>query len=105
MKVLTRIALIPLLVATAYLAVANRHRVLFNLDPFNVDDPALALEMPLWLIILLAALLGILIGGSAAWVKQGRWRKEARQSRKTVAKLASDTEKPLESLPVPTSKP
>lgn len=60
------------------LAVANRHSVVLTLDPFNPQDPAIALNMPLYAYILLALILGVILGGAATWIAQGQWRHAAR---------------------------
>lgn len=60
------------------LAVANRHSVMMTLDPFNPQDPAIALNMPLYAYILLALILGVMLGGAATWIAQGQWRRAAR---------------------------
>ncbi|MEQ9142969.1 MAG: LapA family protein [Parvibaculaceae bacterium] len=103
MRLLSWITLPPLTLATLYLAVANRHRVLFSLDPFSPDNPALALEVPLFAVVLFAVLLGILIGGAAAWTRQGRWRKEARQKRRDVKRLEDEVSETTRNLPVSTA--
>lgn len=78
MKLLTRIVLPPLALVTVFLAVANRHRVLFSFDPFDTEQPALALEVPLFAIVLAAVFIGMMIGGAAVWARQSRRRKVAR---------------------------
>jgi len=101
MKLLSWITLPPLTVATLYLAIANRHHVLFSLDPFNADKPALALELPLFAIVLVSVFLGILLGGASAWTRQGRWRKQARQTGREVKRLSKEVSEKPNNLPVP----
>lgn len=67
MNLLRWIVLPPVTLIVMALAVANRHRVTFSLDPFNPAEPALGLDMPLAAIVLAALFAGILIGGFAAW--------------------------------------
>jgi hypothetical protein len=67
MNLLRWIVLPPLALVVMALAVANRQRVTFSLDPFNPTEPALGLDMPLAAIVLVALFIGILIGGFAAW--------------------------------------
>lgn len=100
MRFLSWITLPPLTLATLYLAIANRHRVLFSLDPFSSDDPALAIEVPLFAVVLFSVFLGILLGGAAAWSRQGRWRKQARQSGREVKRLAQEVAEKPQNLPV-----
>lgn len=93
-KFLTWIVLPPLALVTVFFAVANRHRVLFSFDPFDPDRPALALEVPMFVIVLAAVFIGILIGGISAWARQGRRRKTARTRRDRALEVAR-IEKPL----------
>jgi uncharacterized integral membrane protein len=81
---LSWLLLLPLCLVTLYLAVANRHSVLFSLDAFEPENPAIALEMPLFLVVLAAIFLGMLIGGAA--VLTGRWRKDRARKAKSSAK-------------------
>jgi uncharacterized integral membrane protein len=78
-KFLTALIVIPLGLLFVVFAVANRHFVTVSFDPFNSADPALALSLPLFVLLILAAILGVLAGGIATWFGQHRWRKAARQ--------------------------
>lgn len=104
MKLLSWILLPPLTLATLYLAIANRHLVLFSLDPFNAETPALALEVPLFAIVLFCVFLGILFGGASSWIRGGRGRTKARQTRREVQKLSKEVTKKSKTLPVPASR-
>lgn len=61
------------------LAVANRHPVRLVLDPFRPEAPVLSLVLPFYGYLFGALLVGILLGGAATWLSQGRWRRTARQ--------------------------
>ena len=78
-KVFNAVVFIPLGVILVVFAVANRHMVTVSFDPFNSHDPALSLELPLFVVIVAVAILGVVVGGSAAWFGQRRWRRAARQ--------------------------
>jgi hypothetical protein len=60
--------------------------VIFSYDPFGGADPALQVRLPLFLLLLAALLLGILAGGLAAWWRQGKWRRAARESAHLVTR-------------------
>lgn len=60
-------------------AVANRHFVTVSFDPFNSEHPAIEFSMPLFMLIIVAAILGVLAGGFTVWFGQRRWRRAARQ--------------------------
>ena len=78
-KIVNFAVLLPLAVILVIFAIANRHWVTVSFDPFNSIDPSLAIDLPLFVVILLAVILGVLAGGVATWVRQGRWRKAARR--------------------------
>lgn len=65
MRLTTWMIAIPVALAAIWIALANRHPVLLSLDPFSRDAPALTLEMPLYLLLFLAVLAGVLLGGFA----------------------------------------
>lgn len=60
------------------LAVANRQSVRFSLDPFHPEEPAISLNMPFYAYIFAALIAGVILGGTAAWLAQGQWRRAAR---------------------------
>jgi uncharacterized integral membrane protein len=78
-KIVNFAILLPLAVILVIFAVANRHWVTVSFDPFNSIDPSLAIDLPLFIVIVLSAIFGVLAGGIATWVRQGRWRRAARQ--------------------------
>jgi len=60
-------------------AVANRHFVTVSFDPFNSASPSIYVRMPLFALIIVAAILGVVAGSCATWFGQRRWRRAARQ--------------------------
>ena len=91
-KFLTALVVIPLGVIFVVFAVANRHLVTVSFDPFNSADPSVAVSLPLFVVIIAAAILGVAAGGMATWFRQRRWRRAARQheadARQARAQLA-----------------
>ena len=73
------VVFVPLAVILIALAVANRELVSFTIDPFNPGNPALTLTLPLFIFLFLALVVGLIIGSAATWLRQGRYRKLARQ--------------------------
>ncbi|MGY3619661.1 lipopolysaccharide assembly protein LapA domain-containing protein [Bradyrhizobium sp. USDA 10063] len=73
-------------------AVANRHLVTVSFDPFNSTTPTVAITLPLFLVLIIMAILGVIAGGIATWFRQHRWRRAARQheadARQARAELA-----------------
>jgi uncharacterized integral membrane protein len=78
-KFLSALILIPLALVFVVFAVANRHFVTVSFDPFNATDPAFAASLPLFVLIIAVAIVGVVVGGSATWFGQRRWRRAARQ--------------------------
>ena len=78
-KFLTALIVIPLALILVTFAVANRHDVTVSFDPFMANDPALSVTRPLFLILILVAALGVILGGCAVWFGQRHWRRAARR--------------------------
>jgi uncharacterized integral membrane protein len=78
-RIINALVVLPLAIVFVIFAVANRHMVRVSFDPFDNADPALSLSMPLFVLILLAAIAGVAAGGVATWFRQGRWRRAARR--------------------------
>jgi uncharacterized integral membrane protein len=78
-KFLTFLIVIPLAVIFVVFAVANRHFVTVSFDPFNSADPSVSFSLPLFVLIIAAAIVGVIAGGVATWFGQRRWRRWARQ--------------------------
>ncbi|RWH54364.1 MAG: DUF1049 domain-containing protein [Mesorhizobium sp.] len=76
-RVMLVVVFVPLAVILIALAVANRGLVAFTLDPFHPGNPALTLNLPLFILLFLALAIGMIVGSMATWVKHGR--KLARQ--------------------------
>ncbi len=82
MRVLARIVVLVVAVALAVFAVSNRENVALGLWPL----PSLV-ELPLYLVILAALVLGFVAGELVAWIASRHWRREVRISRRRVAAL------------------
>jgi uncharacterized integral membrane protein len=91
-KFFTALVVIPLGVIFVIFAVANRHLVTVSFDPFNSTTPAVAVTLPLFVVIIAVAIIGVAAGGMATWFRQRRWRRAARQheadARQAGAQLA-----------------
>ena len=77
-KFLSALIVIPLFLLLVVFAVANRHFVTLSFDPFNSVDPAVAISLPLFVLIVAVAIVGVIVGGCAVWFGQRRWRRAAR---------------------------
>jgi len=78
-KFFTALVVIPSGVIFVIFAVANRHLVTVSFDPFNSTTPAVAVTLPLFVVIIAVAIIGVAAGGVATWFRQRRWRRAARQ--------------------------
>ena len=91
-KFFTAVVVIPLGVIFVVFAVANRHPVTVSFDPFNSTDPSLGVRLPLFVVIIAVAILGVVAGGTATWFRQRHWRRAARrheaEARQMGAQLA-----------------
>ncbi len=77
---------LPLCIIILALAVANRRLVTVSFDPFSADAPSLAMQMPLFLVVFAALLMGVLLGSGVTWLRHRRFRREAREHRRDVRK-------------------
>lgn len=98
MKLLNLLSIIGLSLFGIVFAVANRQWVPLSMDPFSQSDPALAISLPLFLIIFAAVFFGMLIGGSVTWMGQGRVRRDLRATKREEKALRKqvDATKPAE---------
>jgi uncharacterized integral membrane protein len=78
-KVVSAVILVPLGLVIVALAVANRDVVTVSFDPFNTADPAMVVRAPLFVLVFVLVIAGVIIGGVAAWLRQTRWRRAARR--------------------------
>ncbi|MCB4767438.1 LapA family protein [Ancylobacter sp. Lp-2] len=76
-RILTIVLILPVSIGLIMLAVANRHPVTLVLDPFA---GALSAELPLFVVVLASLVIGVVLGGVAVWLRQGRYRRAARSA-------------------------
>jgi uncharacterized integral membrane protein len=88
-RFLRALILVPLGIVLVVFAVANRENVTVSLDPFDSTNAALSVTLPLFAMILILVLIGVLVGGIAAWFRQQKWRTLARYHERE-AKLLRD---------------
>jgi uncharacterized integral membrane protein len=91
-KIVAALILVPLAVVIIAFAVANRQIVTVSLDPFSSERPAASLTLPLFALVIVLLIIGVLIGGVAAWLRQARWRRTARRLEREVADLHVELE-------------
>jgi uncharacterized integral membrane protein len=91
-KFIAAVILIPLAILMVMFAVANRGSIPISLDPFSANAPALTVQVPLFLLLLIALIIGVLAGGIAAWLRQAKWRRAARRLDRDLRAARADAE-------------
>jgi uncharacterized integral membrane protein len=91
-KIVTAVIVVPLVAVIVAFAVANRQTVTVSFDPFSQAAPAYAATLPLFAVIFAVLIVGVLIGGFAAWLRQGKWRRTARKLDADVRALHGELE-------------
>ena len=99
MKLRTLLFVAFLSVIVIWLAIANRHGIMFSLDPFDTANPSMAWELSAFVVLAAAFFLGMLAGGLAVWFSQRRNRRLARDRGRELRRV----ERERAHLPVPTA--
>ena len=87
------LVVLPIGVLLIGFAVANRHPVQVILDPLSPESPMLAVDVPLFLLLLGSVITGLVLGGAATWFGQGRWRRTARRRSDEAAYLRREADR------------
>lgn len=72
--------LAPVALIVLVFAVANRHNTTVVLDPLGLLSEGMTISAPLFVVLFLALFTGVLLGGVAAWLVQGKHRRAAREA-------------------------
>jgi len=104
-RFLKALILLPVAILIVLLAVANRAPVTLSLDPFSQEAPEFSTQLPLFAVIFAAVMLGVVIGGTASWLAQGKNRKSRRQLRRESRQLRYETERLRAQNGAPTTLP
>jgi uncharacterized integral membrane protein len=91
-NLIAALILVPLAIVIIAFAVANRQIVTVSLDPFSAEHPAASVALPLFGLIIVLLIVGVLIGGIAAWLRQARWRRMARRLEREAGALRGEIE-------------
>ena len=92
-RIVSLLVAFPLGVLIVALAVSNRHAVQLILDPFRPDNPALSLHLPFYAYLLGSLVLGVVLGGTATWMGQSRWRRTARVQGQKAARFQAEADR------------
>jgi uncharacterized integral membrane protein len=91
-KIVTGIIVVPLAVIIIAFAVANRQIVTVSFDPFSSTAPAYAANLPLFVLIFIVLILGVIVGGVGSWIGQAKWRRGHRSLDAEVRQLRSEVD-------------
>ena len=91
-KIVTALIVVPLAAVIIAFAVANRQNVTVSFDPFSSASPAYAVTLPLFAVVFIVLILGVVVGGIAAWIRQSKWRRTARRLDGEVRALRDEME-------------
>jgi uncharacterized integral membrane protein len=82
--------MIPAAAVLVGLAIANRQPVTVSFNPFDSSDPDLAVAVPLYVAGFAVLIAGVLLGGFAAWLKQGKHRRKGSRLAAEVATIRTE---------------
>ncbi|WP_338721593.1 lipopolysaccharide assembly protein LapA domain-containing protein [Devosia sp. XK-2] len=93
-KIVGWLVLVPLCAVLIAFALANRHLVAVNLNPFvaPMDASAAGYGIPLFVVLFVVLLIGVLLGGTASWFAQGPHRRSERHWRREAQQLSQELE-------------
>ncbi len=90
---LKALVIVPLAAVLTLFAVVNRAPVSVAFDPLDWLGLGGSVSVPLFVVIFVSAALGVIIGGAAVWVGQGRHRKAARFHAREAARHQAEVER------------
>ena len=93
-KIVGWLVLVPLSAVLIAFALANRQLVAVNINPFGnpASADAAGYGIPLFVVLYVVLLVGVLLGGTATWFAQGQHRKRERQWRREAQALNQELE-------------
>lgn len=92
-RFLKLLLLAPVVLAILAVALANRQLVTIYVDPFAPVEGRGAPQFaaPLYLALLVSVMVGVVIGGVATWVEQGKHRRAARRAIAEARRLTAES--------------
>ncbi|WP_373083819.1 lipopolysaccharide assembly protein LapA domain-containing protein [Sneathiella sp.] len=82
LKLISWIIFLVVVLIISALSIANRHDVVFSLDPLPF-----IFDLPLYILLLAAGFIGLLLGSISTWLRGGATRRENRRQRREIAEL------------------
>jgi uncharacterized integral membrane protein len=94
MRTVKLVVLTLILIGIVVLALANRGPVTLNLLPEGMARLApVSVQLPLFVVILLSVVLGMVIGYLFEWLREHKHRKRASQHAREAAKLGREVDR------------
>lgn len=95
MRTIKLLLLAAILIALVVLAVANRDSVTLNMLPSGMAHlaPGASFSLPLYIVIVLAVLTGVLIGYLFEWLREHKHRRAAAEKAREAARLNREMER------------
>lgn len=91
-RLIGTIVLVPAAIVIVALSVANRSTVTLSFDPVNAE-PLYALEAPFYLFLFGAFAAGGIVASVVTWMRQGRWRRRAREESARAARAEREVDR------------
>jgi len=93
-KIVGWLVLVPLCAVLIAFALANRHLISVNINPFvaPLDAETAGYGIPLFVVLYAMLLIGVLLGGTASWFAQGPHRRSERHWRREAQQLSQELE-------------
>ncbi|MET3927311.1 LapA family protein [Devosia sp. 2618] len=93
-KIVGWVVLVPFCLGLIIIALANRHFVVVNFNPFVTVDATVmpGFGIPLFVVLYVMLLVGVLLGGTATWFAQGRHRRREKHWRREAYALNAELE-------------
>lgn len=91
-RLVSLLILVPIGVVLIAIAVSNRQAVAIAVPPYLDGQPLYSVSIPLFFVLFAVLLLGMIVGSLVTWIRQGRYRKEARETRAKVDQLSREAD-------------
>ncbi|GGK40707.1 LapA family protein [Salinarimonas ramus] len=92
-RIVSLLILVPFALLVALFAMANRAPTTISFDPFTPENPVWSLTGPLWIVLFVLFAAGVVIGGCAAWLVQGKHRKAERAYKREASSLKREVDR------------
>ncbi len=94
MKFLKWLLITPFAILGLAFAVANRHETTVSFDPFSGNDVSNSqITVPLFVLLFATVFFGVIMGGTATWLTQGKNRKAAREAKSEAEKWRNEADR------------